>query len=145
MSGIAAGKELDAGEEPDGSLQAARRQAVGDADARDRVHEFGIQLGQRQQHEGALHHAWVRDLELRCDDSVPRVEQQIQIDDARTETVCRPAADPMFHLLECREQRERLEHGAQADDQVPEDGLVRVADGVGFVNGGDGGDLTEVG
>lgn len=104
-------------------------------------------LIERDEDEGALGQAGVGNFQIRFADAEIAVEENIEIEGARTvgETRGAVAAKLLFDGQQGVEQRARSELGFKSDDSIYEAGLRGETDGRGGVERGARGDSTERG
>jgi hypothetical protein len=109
-------------------------------------------LGEGGEDEAALVHGGMRKGEVGSGDDLARavgidVEEEIEIDDARTfgGSVGAIASHGVFDGEKMVENVEWAEVSFQEDGSVEEARLFEVANGIGCVEGGDGGDVAEAG
>jgi len=93
-------------------------------------------FGQGREHEIALQHAWMRDLQVRRVNGVSGVKQNIEIDEARAFGEGLLAAHVRFDLAKRGEELRGGQFGLRFDDGVQKPGLVEVIDRLRFVNAG---------
>src|SRR5260370_28124692 len=92
-------------------------------------------IEQRGEHETPLMHAGVGDFEARRLDGEPAVEQDIDVDGARSfGRAGALAAQWNFQLLQAAEKEEREEVGLSLYDQVKKGALLFEIDRLGFIH-----------
>ena len=94
---------------------------------------MGGDFGEGTEHEIALQHTGMRDLQIGSVDGLVGVEQDVQVDEARTLGKGFLAAHGRFDAPKRGEKLRGRKMGLGEKDGVEEPGLVEVLDGFGFV------------
>jgi len=107
---------------------------LGNAGGPGRVAEGGSDFGQRNKDESAIEHTRMWDLEIRRVDGFTAVEENVEVEEARTFGEGLLAAHLRFDKTKGAKEIEGVEFGLRFEDGVEEPILIEVIEGFGFVN-----------
>lgn len=139
--------DCDDGRFEQSRVGAERGQELGDGAAGAGIAQLGRDLVERDEDEGALGEAGMRDFEVQLADEPIAIKKDIEIEGARAvgNGVSTVAAEFALEREEGAEQVAWGEVGFNGDDGVDEAGLIGDADGRGGVQRGAGSDAAERG